>query len=91
MKALVPAEKNRPIKISHFMQRQPASVLRSKDFNQNIKDMKTKNTFATYESPHTTLMTLQSEGILCDSLNWSNGTHDGFTNGGDLDFSDWSN
>lgn len=78
------------------MQRQPASVLRSKDFNQNIKDMKTKNTFATYESPQTTMITFRSEGVLCSSMpeefGWNNG-HDGFTNGGggDIDFSDWSN
>ena len=55
--------------------------------------MKTKNTFATYESPQTTLMTFTAEGVLCAStqeFGWNNG-HDGYTNGGDIDFSDWSN
>ena len=79
----------RPIKISHFMQRYPASVLRSKDFNQNIKDMKTKNTFATYESPQTTLMTFTAEGVLCAStqeFGWNPDNNLDFSN----DFSDWN-
>lgn len=54
--------------------------------------MKTKDNLATYESPMTTLMNLSSEGVLCSSgpkeFGWN---HDGYTKGGDLDFSDWSN
>ena len=49
-------------------------------------DMKTKTIPATYESPQTTLMTLQSEGILCDSV--INTSHNGFSDGGELDFND---
>ncbi len=56
--------------------------------------MKTKTPLATYESPQVTMISFRSEGILCSSLpkdfGWNN-NHDGYTNGGDLDFSDWSN
>lgn len=48
--------------------------------------------FAAYESPKTTVMTVYSEGVLCASnpieFGWN---HDGFTEGDNLDFSDWSN
>lgn len=50
--------------------------------------------FAAYESPKITLITFTSEGVLCSSttpkeFGW-NSDHDGFSNGGDLEFSDWS-
>ena len=53
--------------------------------------MKTKNTFATYESPQTTLMTFAAEGVLCAStqeFSWNEeNSLDDFAG----DFSDWSN
>ena len=51
--------------------------------------MKTKNTFATYESPQTTLMTFTAEGVLCAStqeFGWNSDNNLDFSN----DFSDWN-
>lgn len=49
----------------------------------------TLNNLATYESPRTEVLNIAPEGVLCGSANECG--HNGFNNGGDLDFSDWNN